>query len=379
LEIYKKIKIQTQKLLTENKIKNFTDKFIHKNENIVFIAYGELSKYKNSSRTDNEKGYLLFTDKRLLFHSQGWFKDNLIEVPLSKVLGFERDDMRIRYSLSFKIKGNESLVFDHINEDYSKEKENRILFEKFFVLKFKELKLKLFEGGELISDLEFDDDEDDNWNFAWDNGLSVEKLKEDFEKFRLEKNKELKVNKKQEKETIKNKELKVNKKQEKETIKNKEIKDNEKQERKIDEKKELEKKISNFVQKKIKFLMSKNKVKNLIKKYIHKDEVIKFIDYGTLNISSPSPTGYLILTDKRFLFHSKVLFLKESLTEIPLSDVLGVNFDKSLIKTNIVKFKIKDQKDLVFKDLVDNLSDAWNVEENSDFSIQYLKLKFNQN
>ena len=129
--------------------------------------------------------------------------------------------------------------------------------------------------------------------------------------------------------------------------------------------------------------MSKNKVKNLIKKFIHKDEVIKFIDYGTLNVSSLSPPGYLILTDKRFLFHSKFLFLKESLTEIPLSNVLGVIFDKSLLKTNIVKFKIKDQKDLVYKDLADSLSDAWNdawnVEENSDFSIQYLKLIFNQN
>ena len=381
LEIYKKIKIQTQKLLTENKIKNFTDKFIHKNENIVFIAYGELSKYENSSRIDKpEKGYLLFTDKRLLFHSQGWFKDDLTEVPLSKVLGLERDDMRITYSLSFKIRGNKSLVFDHIDEDYSKEKENRILFVNYFVLKFKELKLKFFEGGEWISDLELYDDEDDNRDFAWDNGLSVEKLKEDFEKFKLEKNKELKVNKKQEKEKTENKELKVNKKQEKETIKNKELKVNKKQERKIDKKKELEKKISNFVQKKIKFLMSKNKVKNLINKFINKDEVVKFIDYGTLNVSSPSPAGYLILTDKRFLFHSKVLFLKESLTEIPLSNVSGVTFDKtSFTKENIVKFKIKDQKDLVFKDLVDNLSDAWNVEENSDLSIQYLKLKFNQN
>jgi len=148
----------------------------------------------------------------------------------------------------------------------------------------------------------------------------------------------------------------------------------------VNKKKELEKKISNFVQKKIKFLMSKNKVKNLINKFINKDEVVKFIDYGTLNVSSPSPAGYLILTDKRFLFHSKVLFLKESLTEIPLSNVSGVTFDKtSFTKENIVKFKIKDQKDLVFKDLVDNLSDAWNVEENSDLSIQYLKLKFNQN
>ena len=76
----------------------------------------------------------------------------------------------------------------------------------------------------------------------------------------------------------------------------------------------------------------------------------------------------------------KVLFLKESLTEIPLSNVSGVTFDKtSFTKENIVKFKIKVQKELVFKDLVDNLSDAWNVEENSDLSIQYLKLKFNQN
>lgn len=182
-----------------------------------------------------------------------------------------------------------------------------------------------------------------------------ERLKE------LENKKKIKEQKKLKLEIIKKEKLELEKKRE------------------LEKKKELERKISSFIQKKIKFLMSKNKVKNLIKKYIHKDEVIKFIDYGTLNISSPSPTGYLILTDKRFLFHSKVLFLKESLTEIPLSDVLGVNFDKSLIKTNIVKFKIKDQKDLVFKDLVDNLSDAWNVEENSDFSIQYLKLKFNQN
>ena len=69
-----------------------------------------------------------------------------------------------------------------------------LLFEEFFVLKFKKYGQWFYE--------------DDNRDFAFDNDLSVEKLEEDFEKFKLEKNKELKVNKKQEKETIKNNEIK---------------------------------------------------------------------------------------------------------------------------------------------------------------------------